>query len=158
MNIINKSKICGKCENEYPATSEYFYRQRGGKYGFASRCKKCVAEYDKYYQQSEKGRRYRKKYQQSEKGKMSVLKSHLKLVYGITIEEWNKVFFEQNGCCAICGIHQSELNRQLDIDHNHRTGKIRGLLCNNCNRMIGIAKENKNVLQNAIDYLSHKEN
>lgn len=73
--------------------------------------------------------------------------------YGLTLEDYDKLFKEQNGCCAICETHQSELKHSLSVDHNHETNKIRGLLCNNCNRSIGLLKDDIEVLEKAIVYL-----
>jgi hypothetical protein len=74
--------------------------------------------------------------------------------YGITLEQYNAMFAKQNGCCVICNTHQSELEKGLAVDHCHTTGKVRGLLCNNCNLMLGFAKDNVNSLLSAIRYLS----
>ena len=73
--------------------------------------------------------------------------------YGVTLEEYDRMFEEQNGCCAICGRHQSEFKKSLEVDHNHKTKKIRELLCGNCNRMLGQAMENIDTLQKGINYL-----
>lgn len=64
-------------------------------------------------------------------------KNHLKTVHGLTVSDYNRLFVEQNGKCAVCGKHQSILSQRLDVDHDHKTGKIRGLLCRGCNRMLG---------------------
>ena len=73
--------------------------------------------------------------------------------YGITLEDDNKMFNEQNGCCAICGRHQSEFKITFAVDHNHETGKIRSLLCIFCNHLLGNAYDDVEILQNAIEYL-----
>jgi hypothetical protein len=73
--------------------------------------------------------------------------------YGLTMEQYNEMFNNQNGCCAICGIHQSELKRKLFVDHCHESGEVRKLLCNHCNLMLGNANDNKDILFNAIQYL-----
>jgi len=78
----------------------------------------------------------------------------LNYFYGISIEEYNKLFTEQNGCCAICGRHQSEFNLKLAVDHDHISGKIRGLLCNTCNKGLGCFKDDINLLNKAINYLN----
>lgn len=57
----------------------------------------------------------------------------LKYRYGITLNDYNRMFAEQNGCCKICNIHASELKVPLQVDHSHITGKVRGLLCGLCN-------------------------
>lgn len=66
---------------------------------------------------------------------------------------FNSMFLEQNGCCAICGIHQSKLDRTLAVDHCHTTLEIRGLLCTHCNHGIGKFRDNIATLQSAISYL-----
>jgi len=74
--------------------------------------------------------------------------------YGISPEDYNRMFNEQGGKCAICGSHQSEFNRSLSIDHCHTTGKVRMLLCINCNSLLGMAKDDKNILEKAQAYLT----
>jgi hypothetical protein len=73
--------------------------------------------------------------------------------YGITIEQYNEIFDKQGGKCSICGRHQSDLRRRLCVDHNHATGKIRGLLCNKCNFILGYANDDVVILSKAIDYI-----
>lgn len=71
----------------------------------------------------------------------------------MTIEKYNELFQKQNGCCALCGKHQSEFNRRLSVDHNHTTGQIRGLLCWKCNTSIGWVETTIGFGQ-IIDYLN----
>ena len=56
-------------------------------------------------------------------------------------------------CCMICGISEEELGRKLDVDHCHASGKVRGVLCNPCNMMLGHAKDNAKLLKAAAQYL-----
>ena len=85
-------------------------------------------------------------------------KSSLKKAYGITIDDYNRMFAKQNGCCAICKTHITQLNqprkKYLCVDHDHHTGKIRGLLCDKCNRGIGLLQDNKEIVSNAYHYLN----
>jgi hypothetical protein len=74
--------------------------------------------------------------------------------YGITLEQYNAMFANQNGCCLICNKHQKVLEKGLAVDHCHTTGKVRGLLCSNCNLMLGLAKDKTEILSNAIRYLN----
>lgn len=69
---------------------------------------------------------------------------HYRNKYGITIDDYNQLLEQQHGYCRLCSKHQSEFKRRLDVDHNHKTGKIRGLVCNGCNRTIG-KYENKQL-------------
>lgn len=72
---------------------------------------------------------------------------------GIGWEDRSKLFKEQNGCCAICNIPESQLNRVLFVDHNHTNGQIRGLLCDKCNTGIGMFLEKEELFLSALKYL-----
>jgi hypothetical protein len=79
-------------------------------------------------------------------------------MFNITLEEYNELLKKQNYKCAICnGYEISYRNEVLSVDHNHNTGEIRGLLCNTCNRALGLFKDNENLLKNAIKYLKQNE-
>jgi DNA repair exonuclease SbcCD ATPase subunit len=83
----------------------------------------------------------------NEKGRIK----HLLKKYGLTPEKYNIMFESQNGKCPIC-------NKDLDlpqVDHSHKTGKIRGLLCFSCNILLGHSNDNINILTNAINYLKN---
>lgn len=76
----------------------------------------------------------------------------LKYYYGITLAEFDDLWIEQGGMCAIC--KQPDHNDKLHVDHNHLTGKIRGLLCHHCNSGLGLFRDSPNILNGAIEYLS----
>lgn len=79
---------------------------------------------------------------------------HLKKDYNITLKQYDQMFEVQNGVCAICG--QTNLdNKRLSIDHDHKTGKIRGLLCTGCNWQLGIFEKRFNDF---IKYLKDDKN
>lgn len=87
-----------------------------------------------------------------------VFKHQIKHAYGITIKEYNELLKKQNKKCAICKKketikHFNGKIKRLSIDHNHKTGQIRGLLCARCNVGIAYLSENINYLKNAITYL-----
>lgn len=71
--------------------------------------------------------------------------------YGITVEQYDAMYQEQNGVCYICG--EPEYHRALSIDHNHVTGKVRGLLCSNHNRALGLLNDDPDLLLKAHVYL-----
>jgi Recombination endonuclease VII len=73
--------------------------------------------------------------------------------FGITLEQYNDLLTAQDGRCAICHRHGDWTGRRLAVDHNHATGKVRGLLCGSCNRGIGFLDEDIKVLEGAIAYL-----
>ncbi len=62
--------------------------------------------------------------------------------YNLTLQGYNVLFTKQKGCCAICGKHQSEISYKLYVDHNHKTSKVRGLLCSSCNTFVGYIEKN----------------
>ncbi len=86
----------------------------------------------------------------------STLKCRLRL-YSITPQEFKETLHNQDNKCAVCGNPETGKRYgktpSLSVDHNHDTGKVRGLLCQDCNRMIGIAKENTKTLRAAALYL-----
>lgn len=71
--------------------------------------------------------------------------------YGITIAEYDNLFTLQNGVCAVCGKDNGK--RRLCIDHDHKTGKIRGLLCHACNTTLGHSRDDVSILGKLIGYL-----
>ena len=78
--------------------------------------------------------------------------------YNLTVEAFEALSQAQNHKCKICGMHESDnvKSRQLYVDHDHKTGEIRGLLCNGCNLMLGNARENPTILLKGIQYLKRR--
>lgn len=76
-------------------------------------------------------------------------------IHGITIEDYQQLYEIQGGKCAICKKDQDYIknDRLLFVDHSRKTKKVRGLLCNSCNLVLGWAKEDISVLEEAISYL-----
>ncbi len=68
-------------------------------------------------------------------------------ILNFTLVDYDRLYQIQQGCCAICRIHQTKLNRRLDVDHNHLTGKVRGLLCMKCNTAVGQYEKLKDAIQ-----------
>ena len=82
----------------------------------------------------------------------------LKYYYNLTIEEWNAIFEKQNRCCAICGSpYSGRKNGQWCTDHDHATGKVRGILCTGCNSALGHCKDDPSILRAAAKYLEEQE-
>jgi hypothetical protein len=75
----------------------------------------------------------------------------IKREYGLSKEEFDKMIHDQNNRCAICG---NTSIRRLDVDHDHVTGKVRGLLCGRCNKGIGLFDDNKELFGKVILYLT----
>lgn len=88
---------------------------------------------------------------------ISYTNSYFTKQYGITYNEVLKLLEKQNGVCVICKevgfkMHPNSWSG-LNVDHDHETGEVRGLLCHNCNRALGLFKDDKLRLLNAISYL-----
>jgi hypothetical protein len=81
-------------------------------------------------------------------------------LYGLSEEEYNNLLIKQEFRCAVCGVHQKDLPQSLSVDHNHTTGRVRGLLCSDCNFMLGHAKDNPDTLNRGTAELAprHSEN
>ena len=90
----------------------------------------------------------------SEQGRLDYIRHRqFKHKFNITLQDYNRMFAEQGGCCAICRRHQSEFKKRLHVDHNHKTGQIRALLCCNCNVVIGKSMESVEILAKMAEYL-----
>jgi hypothetical protein len=110
-----------------------------------------------------RSRRYRKNHPDKVRRtrRKSDHKYYLKIFYDMTVEEYSLLLRKQKGHCAICGRKPRQLNgrnrhttgRRLCVDHNHKTKKNRGLLCDVCNRGIGQFKESIRILKAALRYL-----
>lgn len=85
---------------------------------------------------------------------------NLRSKYGLSVEEYEKLLLSQNGCCAICGTSDPKSKNAASrrggfpVDHDHKTGKIRGLLCGHCNTGMGLLGDSIEILKKAIAYLS----
>lgn len=121
-----------------------FNKQPGGKYGLKSKCRDCVREalYDWRNRHPDRFRKVGWAYE-------------LRKLYGITVEDYEEMLDAQGGVCAICGGNNEghlRKNLKLAVDHNHETGRVRGLLCDKCNRGIGLLKNQENI-ESAMLYL-----
>ncbi len=93
-----------------------------------------------------------------DKVKLAARKRDLLRKFNITIEEYDMLYEKQKGLCAICEEPEKENNKRLAVDHNHDTGKVRGLLCRACNTGIGLLQEKRELLEKAIKYLKQNTN
>ena len=148
-------KKCGQCNKSL--SKNKFSKRRASKDGLCSSCKTCRSTYQKKHQTSECARVSQKKYRDSKRGVLNNLKSWLKVRYGITLEKYDYMLESQNGVCAACDRPEThKLNGvviRLAVDHDHKTGKVRGLLCRKCNLIIGMAEDNKEQLLQLALYL-----
>ena len=95
----------------------------------------------------------REKYRSKPETKDKIRNWRLLQNYGITNQDYEQMLENQRFCCAGCGLHQNILEKKLHVDHDHVTGKVRGLLCGNCNRALGLVKDNMETLVRLQEYL-----
>lgn len=132
------TKKCSKCNQEKPLDA--FYTDKRAKDGKTWKCKECdlACQRSRYASDPfrEKNRRYK-----------------VKTKYGISLGDYDALLESQGGVCALCGTDTPGGRGRFNIDHDHQTGKIRGVLCSPCNLAIGLVKEDTLILYRMIDYL-----
>ena len=132
-------KTCNRCNKT--KTYENFRPRKSAKDGYRNQCRVCIEE-------------MRKERRADPLRSLNERESNLQRLYGIGIEEYNEMFSAQEGQCKICQRHQDDFHKTLGVDHCHDTGKIRGLLCDSCNRGIGLLGDSPDLLNRAIQYLT----
>jgi hypothetical protein len=144
------------CVNGHPRTPENTTALEHG-----SACKVCTRERLKAGRpartEAQKAKHAAHNRQWAANNPDKVLNTRLKKAYGITLGEYNQLVVSQDGCCAVCKVTFTDravfgADRPV-VDHCHVSNKVRGILCSNCNVGIGLLKEDRNVLANAIEYL-----
>lgn len=160
-------KQCLKCQ-EFKDISNFFTDHRSGK--LRSICKPCNRSYrgtkakqsEWYYKNRERLLASRKEWLKNNPNKAK--NQDLKRSYGITLDQYNEILSFQNNLCAICKKPNTAVDKKtgktkaLAVDHCHKTGKIRGLLCEAHNRALGMFHDSLEELQSAIDYLIKAKN
>lgn len=145
------SKVYKKCiECELTKSLDKFSWTVKSKGYISSYCKVCTNK-----------KMHNKRMLNPEKEYERTRRRHYKSKYGITLEQYNEMFEKQKGLCAICDKPQKRYstsgNKRLAVDHCHTTGKVRALLCTECNVGIGYAQDNPDILKSMILYLEkHK--
>lgn len=135
---MGKLVKCSKCGVKKKQSE--FFKDKQKKSGYRPDCKKCNVARNIAYQR---------------KNKEQIRLNNIKWNTGLTAEQYSEVLIFQDNKCAICGKGKEEQNRNLSVDHCHKTKIIRGLLCNGCNQGLGYFKDNCNLLEAAIEYLSN---
>jgi hypothetical protein len=166
-----KTKRCRVCGEVRPLSD--FYRQAGCKDGhrndcrfcFQARLKKRADEQPELREQArERTRRwidenrehydaYKAEYRRTGRAKEPLRRAHLKAKYGLTVEQYDELLASQGGGCAVCGRTATE-KRPLHVDHDHVSGRVRGILCFNCNVGIGSFQDSPTVMLAALEYLT----
>lgn len=134
-------KKCTKCFIEKELVEYHKHCRRPS--GLDSQCKECR---NSYHRENMRARRL-----ETPEWNRTARKTRLDKKYGMTIDDYDKMFKDQGGICLICRSPPSR--KRLAIDHCHKTNKVRGLLCSNCNMGLGLLKDSPRIMINAIRYL-----
>ncbi len=152
---------CIDCGKEF---TKYQHNQK--------RCYECIAKTDPRFKSRPKKqcptcakvfrpRTIRHTYCTDACAKKSWEKGYFKRTYGLSLDEYQDMFERSEHKCNICGSEGFRINSKakntLCVDHDHETGKIRGLLCHNCNRALGLLQDDTTLLEKAIKYLEGSE-
>jgi hypothetical protein len=142
-------KKCSKCSMDKPLSDFQIVRKKeNGDLLYKSQCKECYNKHyiSKYHNMTQEQKRKRRKHITPERRKNYKLRN----TFGITLDDFNKMLQEQNNACFIC---TQDITHTAMVDHCHKTGTVRKLLCRHCNTGIGFLKENITILENCIKYL-----
>lgn len=158
-------RACNKCGVVKPLTG--FNKSANGKYGRRSNCRDCQRRYRSGYTAKnrerlrEEQRRWRqenpdyhRRYNNSPERKKWIRDWTLRDKYGISLEDYEAMKVAQENRCAICArVFGKEKGSVANVDHCHTTGRVRGLLCGDCNRGIGLMGDDAARVRSAAGYL-----
>lgn len=151
MTILPDFKSCSHCNKTLPI--EKFYKLSRG--GVRADCISCSSLRNKNYYTKNKKELTSKSKAYALENKEKIKNDKMRRKFGIAIEEKILLFAKQGNKCAICGCTENNVGRDWDIDHCHKTGKIRGILCSNCNRGLGLFQDSSEYLKQACTYLEN---
>ena len=165
-------KQCVKCGETKPLSEFTFHnRVKGQHRNFCHDCEKdWIRQYHKTPQGKEKRKEwvglnkekieeYKRLYREDdvkrERSKVYHRARGLRLNFNMTVDDYMVMYEKQNGQCAICGADTASngTRKNFCVDHDHETGKVRGLLCHNCNVSVGLMKDSPSLLRKAAKYL-----
>lgn len=171
--------VCSVCKKKKLLNRENFRLNSRNKNGFDYLCKLCRKLKDKVIENKPETKAIRHNYRINNREKVNALNRkswnrnnrdkiyyarlrnrwHIKNAYGLTEKNFTDLMRSQKSRCAICkrlfSVLRKTYKNPVHIDHNHKTGKVRGLLCNKCNWMLGNAGENVKTLEFAIAYIKN---
>ena len=153
-------KTCTKCLVSKELRD--FKKDNRRKDGYSSHCRTCCQIKNLEWRKNhpDKFNAIAKTWRSKNKDlcKSSTRRNALKSFYGLTVEQYNNMLIQQNHVCAVCLKPETSCNKagtvkQLAVDHCHKTNKIRGLLCDACNRAEGYLKSDPTVIRRLADYV-----
>jgi hypothetical protein len=160
---MKRCKVCGELK-----PFEAFYRAKGMRDGHRNECKPCfqlqakgrydsaeaVARVKEWREKNaDRFRAYQAEYRARPERKRAMRDLYYQRTFGISADDFDAMLEAQGGGCAICG-ERPDREASLHVDHCHDTGRIRGILCLNCNQGLGKFDHDPELLQRAADYLA----
>ena len=175
--VTLKVKRCNICGDTKSATNEFFPFRKDDV--LRGECKECNAEYHVNWSKNniERSREIKAKYAKAnpekhrgniendnrrskgwreknpEASKLNIRKAHLLKAYGLSLEDYDNMLEEQDNSCSICKTKDTGKRKHFCIDHNHETGKVRALLCGNCNLIVGMIERGPEIIESAKIYV-----
>ena len=147
-HLLLETRECRVCGQEKNILEDYYLSRKDPTKpsSYSYECKECTIQRTVEYNKNNSA---------------SVRSQYLKRQYGLTFEEFDVMLSSQDNACAICGTKQPSKNRgrtrRFHVDHDHETGKVRGLLCKSCNIALGEIGDNIHTLKSMIEYLENHE-
>lgn len=152
-----KSKLCPSCKKVLSVNK---FNKASRRDGYQTYCRSChnSMQREKYKKDpSQKIKRQIRAARRKNRDPLVQRKAELKRLYGITFDDYVNLYKKQNGVCAIC-LQECKTRKSLSVDHDHETMVVRGLLCNRCNRAIGMLDEDPDILERAKEYIIKGKN
>lgn len=138
-DIESQTKWCSLCDKRM--SFEFFYNLKSSPDGKYSSCKKCAYKHEKKWVAANR-----------EQSAMIKRRRDLRKKYGITLEDYTRMYVKQKGRCLICDTKHEE--GKLVVDHCHATGTVRALLCSKCNKGLGLFHDDVDLMQEAAKYIT----
>lgn len=141
---------CSDCGETKPLEQMRKRLRSGGQFRAGPNCNDCNAAAARRWFRDNRQRATTQKF-----------RNNLHRNYGMTIDDYETMLVAQDYVCAICdgenGIHSTHGTQfRLSVDHDHKTGRVRGLLCNNCNRALGLLADNHELVRKALAYIERQ--
>lgn len=168
---FKECKRCGQTKSKEDFTKSYYYEDK-----LSRKCNECLIELgiksskkicpicknEKQFESNTNSLkcsecRYKLRIEWGTENKARVKELNIHRKFNITLEEFENMYFQQNGVCKICrmpeDVYCDGKVKDLSIDHCHKTGKIRGLLCQRCNFALGNFRDDIGIILSALEYL-----
>jgi hypothetical protein len=149
-----KKRRCSTCGESKPLTN--FYKDKRARDGYGYSCKPCAKARARanYFENHEERKSRNRLYGKRPEVRERTRDQRLQAKYGISSADYDRMLTRQGGVCAICKQDRRDSrDREMPVDHDHATKAVRGILCDHCNRIIGLFNDDPDTILAAIEYL-----